>query len=257
MGISLEQTNGVGVVALHYPPANAYNTDRLHELADIIAKIRRDDAVRVVVVRSALEKFFSAGADISVLETADNAAFANLLIVAHETMDMITHTPKIFIAAVAGHCIGGGLELALACDLRFGAEGKYGIGLGEINLGLNPAMGGTQRLPRLIRRSRALQLMVTGETIKPDIAHEWGILDRLSPADVFWDEVMAYAEKLAKGPSLAQGYAKLSLNEGLESSLAEGLTLERAHQNLLFTSEDATEGVKAFLQKRPAQFKGR
>lgn len=257
MAISLEQSNGVGIIGIDYPPANAYDIDRLNELADVITKIRRDDAIRVVVVRSMLEKFFSAGADISVLKTANKAAFANLLVVAHETMDMIAHTPKMFIAAVAGHCIGGGLELALACDLRFGAEGKYGIGLGEINLGLNPAMGGTQRLPRLIRRSRALHLMVTGETIRPDVAYEWGILDRLYPAERFWDEVMAYATKLAKGPSLAQGYAKLSLNEGLESSLAEGLTLERAHQNMLFNSDDAAEGIKAFLEKRPAQFKGR
>ena len=257
MKISFEQSDGVGVITLNSPPANAYDTDRLRELADIITNIRRDDAVRVVVIRSALEKFFSAGADISTLQTSNNASFANLLIVAHETMDMIAHTPKIFIAAVAGHCIGGGLELALACDLRFGAEGKHGIGLGEINLGLNPAMGGTQRLPRLIQRSRALHLMITGETIKPDVAHQWGILDRLFPADVFMTQVMGYAGKLAKGPSLAQGYAKLSLNEGLESSLAEGLTLERAHQNLLFNSEDAREGVKAFLEKRPAQFKGR
>lgn len=257
MAIDLEQTNGVGIVTLNYPPANAYDTDRLHELADVITKIRGDDSIRVIVVRSALEKFFSAGADISVLKTSNNSAFANLLVIAHETMDMIAHTPKIFIAAVAGHCIGGGLELALACDLRFGAEGKYGIGLGEINLGLNPAMGGTQRLPRLIQRSRALHLMVTGETLKPEVAHQWGILDRLFPADTFWNDVLAYAEKLAKGPSLAQGYAKLSLNQGLESSLAEGLSLERAHQNLLFKSEDAAEGLKAFLEKRPAQFTGR
>jgi len=257
MAITLEQSGGVGVVSIDYPPANAYDIERLHELAAVIGRIRRDDAIRVVVVRSALEKFFSAGADISVLKSANKAAFANLLVVAHETMDMIAHTPKIFIAAVAGHCIGGGLEMALACDLRFGAEGRYGIGLGEINLGLNPAMGGTQRLPRLIRRSRALHLMVTGETIKPDVAHEWGILDRLFPADRFWDEVMAYASKLAKGPTLAQGYAKLSLMEGLESPLAEGLTLERAHQNILFGSEDAAEGLAAFLEKRPAQFKGR
>lgn len=257
MAIVLEQSNGIGVVTISYPPANAYDIERLHELAEIVAKIRRDDGVRVVVVRSALEKFFSAGADISVLKGSDKAAFANLLVVAHETMDMIARTPKIFIAAVAGHCIGGGLELALACDMRFGAEGKYGIGLGEINLGLNPAMGGTQRLPRLIQRSRALHLMATGETIKPDVAHGWGILDRLFPAEQFWDGVMTYAAKLAKGPTLAQGYAKLSLNEGLECALAEGLALERAHQNLLFSSEDAAEGITAFLEKRPAQFKGR
>lgn len=257
MAISLTHSDGVGLVEINYPPANAYDTERLNELASVITKIRRDDSIRVVVLRSGLEKFFSAGADISVLQGSDKAAFANLLLVAHETMDMIGHTPKLFIAAIAGHCIGGGLELALACDLRFGAEGKYGFGLGEINLGLNPAMGGTQRLPRLIRRSRALHLMVTCETIKPDIAYEWGIIDRLCPSETFYDEVMAYATKLAKGPTLAQGYAKLSLNDGLESSLAEGLVLERAHQNMLFGSEDAAEGVAAFLQKRPAQFKGR
>lgn len=257
MAISLEQSDGVGVIGINYPPANAYDIDRLHELAGVIAKIRRDDSIRVVIVRSMLEKFFSAGADISVLKGSSKASFANLLVVAHETMDMIAHTPKLFIAAVAGHCIGGGLELALACDLRFGAEGKYGIGLGEINLGLNPAMGGTQRLPRLIRRSRAVHLIATGETLKPEIAYEWGILDRLCPADRLWDEVTSYAAKLAKGPSLAQGYAKLSVNEGLESSLAEGLALERAHQNMLFSSEDAAEGVSAFVEKRSAQFKGR
>jgi enoyl-CoA hydratase/carnithine racemase len=257
MTVSLEQINGVGIIGLEYPPANAYNVARLNELAEVITRIRQDDAIRVVVVRSKLERFFSAGADISVLKGADRAAFANLLVVAHETMDMIANTPKLFIAAVAGHCIGGGLELALACDLRFGAEGKYGIGLGEVNLGLNPAMGGTQRLPRLIRRSRALHMMATGETIRPEVAYEWGILDRLHPAESFWDEVMAYATKLAKGPTLAQGYAKLSLNEGLEASLAEGLALERAHQNMLFGSEDAAEGIAAFLEKRPPQFKGR
>lgn len=257
MAISLNCSDGIGVVEINYPPANAYNTDRLQELAQIVTKIRRDESIRVVVLKSGLEKFFSAGADISVLQASDKAAFANLLLVAHETMDMIVHTPKVFIAAIAGHCIGGGLELALACDFRFAAEGKYGFGLGEINLGLNPAMGGTQRLPRLIQRSRALHLMVTGESIKPDVAHEWGIVDRLYPQETFSEQVTDFAKRLANGPTLAQGYAKLSLNDGMESSLAEGLSLERAHQNMLFGSEDAAEGVAAFLEKRPANFKGR
>ena len=114
MAISLTHSDGVGLVEINYPPANAYDTERLNELASVITKIRRDDSIRVVVLRSGLEKFFSAGADISVLQGSDKAAFANLLLVAHETMDMIGHTPKLFIAAIAGHCIGGGLEFSFA-----------------------------------------------------------------------------------------------------------------------------------------------
>ncbi|MGH6799112.1 MAG: enoyl-CoA hydratase/isomerase family protein, partial [Roseiarcus sp.] len=201
--------------------------------------------------------FFCAGADISTLRSSDRTAFANFLVAAHEAVDMITRTPKLFIAAIAGHCIGGGLELALCCDFRLASAGKYRLGLGEINLGLSPGMGGTQRLPRLVPKSKALHLMVTGETILPEEALALGIVDRVFPEASFWDDVMAQARKLAAGPTLAQGVIKLSVNEGLETSLPEGLALERAHQNQLFASEDAAEGVKAFLEKRPAVFKGK
>ena len=257
MPITLNREGKVGVINLDNPPANAYDLDTLGALAGVIDEIRGDDGIRSVVVESALEKFFSAGADISVLQAATEESFAHLVSVAHETMDMIVNTKKIFIAAIDGHAIGGGLELALACDFRFGSDGNYAVGLGEINLGLNPAMGGTQRLPRLIARSRALHLIVTGETIRPEQAFEWGILDRLLPADTFRDEVMAYAGKLAEGPTYAQGLAKLSVNEGMESALDKGLALERRHGGKLFASEDVKEGVAAFLEKRPPEFKGR
>jgi enoyl-CoA hydratase/carnithine racemase len=257
MAITLSREGNVGIVSMENPPANAYDTDRLQELARLIAEIRRDEAIRAVVVRSALPKFFCAGADISVLQRSDKVSFANLLAVAHETMDMICRTPKIFIAAIEGHCIGGGLELALACDFRFGSKGEYRVGLAEIGLGLSPGMGGTQRLPRLIGKSRALHLMVTGEQVSAERACELGILDRLMAPENFKTEVMEFAQKLASGPSFAQGMIKLAVNEGLEASLSEGLTIERSLQNLLFTSDDAAEGVKAFTEKRKPVFKGK
>lgn len=256
MPIHLETDGGVGVVTIDNPPANAYDVPVLRELQDVIGRIRDDGAIRSVVVRSASEKFFSAGADISTLQNSNTAQFGDLLTIAHETTLAMENTPKIFIAAIAGHAMGGGLELALACDFRFACVGGYKLGLVEINLGLNPAMGGTQRLPRLIGRSKALHMIATGETLSPEAARDWGVVDRLIEADRFMDEVMDYAGRLARGPSRAQGLVKLSINKGMDSGFAEALSLERAHQMTLFHSDDAAEGVAAFLEKRAAAFKG-
>ena len=257
MAIDFTVEEGVAVLSLNRAPANAYDMQMLRDLGDAVRRVREDSAVRVAVVRSALPKFFCTGADISTLQDSDRAAFANFLSVAHEAVDMITRTPKLFIAAISGHCIGGGLEIALSCDFRFASGGKYRLGLAEVNLGLSPGMGGTQRLPRLIPKSRALHMMVTGETISPEDALAAGIVDRVFPEASFWEDVTAHARKLASGPSMAQGYIKLSVNAGLETSLAEGLAMERAHQNQLFASEDVAEGLKAFLEKRPAKFAGK
>jgi enoyl-CoA hydratase/carnithine racemase len=257
MAVDFSVEQGVASISLNRAPANAYDWQMLSDLAQAVRQAREDANARVVVVRSALPKFFCTGADISTLKGSDRAQFANFLTLAHETVDMIQRTPKIFIAAVAGHCLGGGLELALCCDFRLAAAGKYRIGLAEVNLGLSPGMGGTQRLPRLIPKSRALHMMVTGEPVGPDQALEWGIVDRLFPEEIFRDEVNRYAEKLAAGPTMAQGYIKLSVNMGLETSLSEGLAIERAHQNQLFASEDVAEGLKAFLEKRPPKYQGR
>ncbi len=257
MAIDYTVEDGIALISLNRAPANAYDMDMLRELMDAIHRVRSDNAVRLALVRSALPKFFCAGADISTLQDVDRAGFANFLTVAHESVDMIARTPKLFIAAIAGHCIGGGLEIALACDFRFAAAGKYRRGRGEVNHGLSPGMGGTQRLPRLIPKSRALHLMVTGETLAPEEALQAGIVDQVFPEDKFWDEVMTRARKLAAGPTMAQGYIKLSVNFGLEASLAEGLAIERTHQSQLFASEDVAEGLKAFQEKRPAKFAGK
>jgi enoyl-CoA hydratase/carnithine racemase len=257
MAIDFTIEDGVAVISLNRAPANAYDMQMLRDLTDSVRRVREDSAIRLAVVRSALPRFFCTGADIGTLQDSDRAAFANFLTVAHEAVDMITKTPKLFIAAVSGHCIGGGLEIALSCDFRFASSGKYRLGLAEVNLGLSPGMGGTQRLPRLIPKSRALHLMVTGETLPPEEALAAGIVDRVFPEATFWNDVMAHARKLAAGATMAQGYIKLSVNAGLETSLSEGLSIERAHQNQLFASEDVGEGLKAFLEKRPAKFAGK
>lgn len=257
MSIEFELDAGVAVLSLNRPPANAYDAQMLVALTAAVHRCAESPEVRAVVLRSANPKFFCTGADISTLQNSSPAQFANFLTIAQEAVDAIARTPKLFIAAIAGHCIGGGLEIALGCDFRWAASGKYKLGLAEVNLGLSPGMGGTQRLPRLISKSRALHLMVTGESIGPDEALGLGMVDRVIPAETFDAEVMAYARKLASGPSMAQGYIKLSVNHGLEVSLAQGLVIERAHQSQLFASEDVAEGLGAFLEKRTPQFTGR
>jgi enoyl-CoA hydratase/carnithine racemase len=257
MAIDFSVENGVGVIAFNRPPANAYDSAMLVELTAAVHRVADDPAVRVALVRSANPKFFCTGADIATLQHSSPAQFANFLTIAQEAVDAIGRTPKLFIAAINGHCIGGGLEIALGCDFRWAAAGNYRLGLAEVNLGLSPGMGGTQRLPRLIPKSKALHMMVTGEPINPDEALALGILDKVVAAQNFDAEVMAYAQKLAQGPTMAQGYIKLSVNNGLEASLAQGLAIERAHQSQLFASEDVAEGLKAFLEKRPAHFTGK
>ncbi len=257
MAIDFTADQGVGFITFNRPPANAYDAQMLRELTQAVHRVAEDPGVRVAIVRSANPKFFCTGADITTLQDANRASFANFLTIAQEAVDAIGRTPKLFIAAISGHCIGGGLEIALGCDFRLAAAGKYKLGLAEVNLGLSPGMGGTQRLPRLIPKSKALHLMVTGESIGPDEALALGILDRVIDAERFDEEVLAYARKLASGPTMAQGYIKLSVNHGLEVSLTQGLAIERAHQSQLFASDDVAEGLKAFLDKRPPQFKGK
>lgn len=254
IGFSLDA--GVASIIFDRPPANAYDGAMLAELTAAVHRVAEDAQVRVAVLRSASPKFFCTGADISTLQGSSAAQFANFLTIAQEAVDAIGRTPKLFIAAIGGHCIGGGLEIALGCDFRLASAGKYRLGLAEVNLGLSPGMGGTQRLPRLIPRSRALHLMVTGESVTPDEALALGIVDRVIAAESFDEEVSAYARKLANGPTMAQGYIKLSVNSGLETSLAQGLVIERAHQNQLFASKDRAEGLAAFLEKRAANFSG-
>ena len=163
--------------------------------------------------------------------------------------------PKIVIAAINGHCVGGGLEIAMACDLRFMRSGGQ-IGLPEVTLGVLPGTGGTQRLPRLVGKGRAIDLMITGRTISPEEAKDIGLINDVCEGDAV-EFAQQYAAKLNAGAVRAIGLIKVAVQEGTEMALANGLALERELQNRLFVTDDAKEGLAAFLEKRKPAFKGR
>lgn len=256
MAVTLEREDGVGVIKLNNPPANAYDHQVMKELDDAIYQVRFDAEIKVVVLTSGLPRFFSAGANVAALKAMNAQERAAFDLHAHEVLSKIERTPKIVIAAISGHCLGGGLEIALACDLRFMVETDARIGLTEANLGVIPGTGGTQRLPRLIGLAKAIDAMVTGAALEPARALELGIVNRLFSADQLLPESMAYAKKVASGPSFAAGMIKLAAVQGASLPLDGGLLLERELLNRVFASADAEEGMAAFLEKRPPAFRG-
>ncbi|HBQ95673.1 MAG: enoyl-CoA hydratase/isomerase family protein [Firmicutes bacterium] len=249
--------DGVGLLEINRPPANAHNLEVLQELDHAIMAIRFDESVKVVIFTSALPKFFSAGFDITVLRDASPEYVGLSSQFSKEVMMKIQSTRKIFIAAINGHCMGGGLELAMACDLRFSTDdARVKLGMPEISLGLIPGEGGTQMLGRLVGKSKALYLMITGETFDPSRALELGIVDKLFQQDELMPETLAFAKKLAQGPALAIGFNKLALNEALDLPMGSALAFERELQNQALASQDAKEGSTAFTEKRAPKFTG-
>jgi enoyl-CoA hydratase/carnithine racemase len=256
MAVSFSADSGIGTITLDKPPANSYDLEYVQELGEAVRKAALDEDVKVVVVRSASEKFFSAGADIKAFQAGPHERNMEMIRTSHETLASIAHIPKIFIAEISGHALGGGLEIPLACDLRFAAEGEYRLGTPEATLGLLPGNGGTQRLPRLIGRSRALDLMITGRTVTPGEALELGIVDALFPSDELHARIIEYAQKLASGATRAIGNIKLAVTDGIDDGLERGLERERELVEELFLSEDGREGVAAFAEKRQPAFTG-
>jgi enoyl-CoA hydratase len=255
--ISLRKDGKVGIIEINKPKANTYDHDMVLELGRAVDEVRFDDGIKVAVTTSKVPKFFSAGADIEMLRGSDPDFKAMFCLNCQETLSKLESTPKVFIAALNGHTVGGGLEIALAHDLRFMIDDpKLQIGLPEVNLGVLPGTGGTQRLPRLINKSIALDMMITGRTLSPQEALHVGLVNYLHPADKFESEWLAYAKRLAEGPARASGLIKRSVQEGTEMSLSQGLALERELQNRLFITKDAKEGLSAFIEKRKAIFAG-
>src|ERR671937_1719059 len=255
VSVSKEQ-DGVALIHLNRPPANSYDRGFIDHLNAAIDEVRFDESVSAAVLTSDLPKFFSAGADINMFRTVTSKARAMTILHMHEVLLKMEHTPKVFIAAIGGHCLGGGLEIALANDFRFAAEGDYRLGVPEVTLGLLPGNGGTQRLPRLIGRQKAMEMLLTGKPVDPKTAATLGIVDRLVPADRLLPDAVSFAASLASGPSVAIGEIKLAAKQGIEMSLESALGLERGGIFRLFETADAKEGIAAFAEKRKPTWRG-
>ena len=250
---------GVATLTLSDPPANTYRYEMMQELDAAILRARMDDEVHVLVVRGDGAKFFCAGADIKMLATSKPSFKYNFCLHANETLNRLEQTPKLVIAAINGHCVGGGLEVVLACDLRIARRGRLKIGLPEVALGVLPGTGGTQRLARLVGRSRAIELMALGANLSVEEAQALGLVSTLFDDSGFDTQVAEYARKFVPPgkASKAVGAIKRAVTSGLEMDFHSGLTLERELQQQLFTSDDAKEGIAAYVEKRPPVFKGR
>ena len=239
-------------VTLDNPPANSYDLEVMQRFAgDVDAAIASD--ARVVVVRSASEKFFSAGADVKKFLDGDVAANMEMIRTSQAAFRRMAAAEQVFIAYLNGHALGGGLEIALACDIRLARPGGYKLGTPEVTLGLLPGNGGTQRLTRLLGPSRAMELLLTGRTFGPDEAPAVGAGRGAACEE---DAVREYAERLAAAPPLAIAAIKRCVHEGGQLPLDEGLALEADQVESLFRSKDATEGLTAFVEKRQPEFVG-
>jgi enoyl-CoA hydratase/carnithine racemase len=252
---------GLALVTLTNPPANGYSHEMMLDLDEAILRARFDGAVQVIVIAGEGEKFFCAGADISMLDEVTPEFKYAFCLHANETLLRLEHTPKLVIAALGGHCVGGGLEVALGCDLRIARRGSGKCGLPEVTLGVLPGTGGTQRLARILGKSRAIRAMATGELFDYEKAAEMGLVDELIDAEddaAFMEAVLEFARGFCtpKKAALAVGNIKRAVQSGLEVSLEAGLALERELQAKLFSSADAQEGIRAFVEKREPKFRG-
>lgn len=255
MAVSFEVQDRVGAITLDNPPANSYDLGVMTEFSDAVDRAIGSDA-RAVVVRSASPKFFSAGADVKKFLEGDVESNMEMIRTSQAAFKRMAVADPVFIAHINGHALGGGLELALACDIRLANAGVYKLGTPEVTLGLLPGNGGTQRLTRLLGPSRAMDLLLTGRTFSPDQALAWGLVAELLDPEQAHDQVHEYAARFADGPALAIAAIKRCVHDGGQRPLEEGLALEAQLVERLFRSQDASEGLQAFVDKRTPQFAG-
>jgi enoyl-CoA hydratase/carnithine racemase len=253
----------VAVFELNDPPANTYTYEMNRELDDCILRARMDDEVHVLVLRGSGEKFFSAGANIKMLGEVTPQFKYYFCIHANETLMRLENTPKLVIAAMNGHTVGGGLEIAMAADIRIAKQGAGKMGLPEVALGVLPGTGGTQRLSRMVGKSKSIQLMTEGGLFDFEQGLDLGIVNYVWPAEEngqrWWDRVMEYAWSFCPPNKAAKavGRIKRAVQTGWEIPLESALGLERELQQQLFQSEDAKEGLSAYAEKRKPEFAGK
>ena len=261
--INYTAADGVALIELNDPPANTYSYEMMLEIDRAVLSARMDDSVHVIVLTGAGEKFFCAGANIGMLKDASPVFKYYFCLHANETMNRLEQTPKLVIAGLNGHTVGGGLEVAMAADIRIARQAGGKIGLPEVTLGVLPGTGGTQRLARLVGKARAIELMATGTLCSFEEARDMDLVNHV------WDEtelrgrtfreaLIDYARQFTPPhrASKAVGHIKRAVHSGLEMSFADGLALERELQQRLFESDDAREGIAANLEKRKPDFAG-
>src|SRR3954464_514994 len=257
--INYRVDSGVAVIEMCDPPANTYTYEMNLQMDAAILKARMDNDAYVIVLTGAGDKFFSAGANIRMLNSVDPTFKYYFCLQANEMLLRLEHTPKLVIAAINGHCVGGGLEIAMAADLRIARKDAGKMGLPEVNLGVLPGTGGTQRLSRIVGKSKAIELMVTGNTYSFEEAKEMGIVNDIFERENFMDNIMEYARQFCppNKAAMAVGHIKRACQTGWESPMESALAIARDLQSLLFKSTDAKEGLNAYVEKRPAEFKSK
>ncbi len=264
--VEVRKEKGIATFTLNDPPANTYTYEMMRQLDEAVLEARMDEEVSVLVVRGAGDKFFCAGANIKMLQEVTPYFKYSFCLHANETLNRLEQTPKLTIAALNGHTMGGGLEVAMACDLRLAwqpPEGHRGFqyGLPEVSLGVLPGTGGTQRFSRLLRKDLAILHMTSGKGVGLDEAERLGLVTQRIPAPTA-DEFMGKVLDFARGycppnkASKAVGAIKRAVQSGVECGFGEGLAIERELQQQLFQSNDAKEGLSAYNEKRTASFKG-
>lgn len=247
---------GIATVTLNRPKVlNALNNQVFNDLADAALALGADDSVRVVIITGG-NKVFAAGADIGQMASATAVDVSTGDRPSLRAFHLIESMPKPVIAAISGYALGGGCELALVADVRIAADNAQ-LGLPEIKLGILPGGGGTQRLPRLIGSGRAKELIFSGDFINAEEAWRIGLVNKVVPADQLFEEALKMAKRFAARGAVALNMAKSAVNEGLRMDLEAGLQYEHKCFSLLFATEDQKEGMKAFIEKRPAKFQGK
>jgi len=254
--------HGIAVLTLNDPPANTYSYEMMQQIDAGNLKARMDERVQVIVITGSGEKFFCAGANIQMLSEVTPEFKYYFCLHANETLSRFEQTPKLVIAAINGHCVGGGLEVAMAADIRIARRNAGKMGLPEVSLGVLPGTGGTQRLTRIVGKSRAIELMATGELFDFERGQELGLVNQVFDAETgeqFMKQVIDYARQFTTPNKAARavGRIKRAVQTGAEIPFESALALERELQQELFQSEDAKEGLDAYVNKRRAEFKGK
>jgi enoyl-CoA hydratase len=253
--VSFSDEDDLGRITLESPPVNGFTHEFMHDMNDAI-EAARESAPTVLLVESTLDDIFSAGGDLSWYVEADDQTLRNFVAYMHKTFRTLERLPIVTIAAIDGHCLAGGFELALACDQRIMTDGEWQLGCTETEIGAIPGGGGTQRLPREVGRATALDMIINARRISPTEAADLGLIQKLVDPDEFESDVQAYAERLANGPHRAYAAAKQAITNGMEMSLDEGLAYEQQIEYDLLDTADFKEGLEAFTNDRDPDFQG-